>query len=419
MRQRFDTWKEPFEQWYYPKNFLWDPPNSVIDVTNAYSNDLVKSEGHQISLLGARAGSLKLDIGGPFMVIRREYKESSGSLGNNVDFSQSSDPFDPNPYQGHYRTKQHAANFYVNNGQFPEATPSSKAELDMKGTEAIANCAPTKSYAELSQAGGEALADGFPSIIGLSSLKSRAGAAHAAGSEYLNVEFGWKPLISDVRKLARAVLDSERILDQYEKDSGKEIHRRYDFPTELKIENHEYGPYIPVPRLEYGFYKPGKSFGNLTYTLKWKRRTWFKGCFTYYFPPRGDAMRKSAEARKLLGLELTPATLWNLAPWSWAVDWFANVGNVLDAFDNLTTDGLQMPYAYIMEETSHELEWTNRGVEYASYSGSPTLTQTYTTTCKVREPATPWGFGFDMSSMTARQWAILVALGLVRGNKRP
>lgn len=419
MKQKWTRSSATYQQWYYPNNFNnGDPPNNEVVIPVAFSSDLLISESHQISLLGESAGHLRLDIGGPFFAIKREYSDHS-SLGKNVDFSQESDPFHDNPYQGHYRTPQYAAEYYINNGHFPVVVPSSSNELAQRGTEAIAMCAPTKSEAELSQFAGEAMADGFPAIIGLSSMKKRAGLARGAGDDYLNVEFGWKPLISDVRKLARAVIKSEEILDEYEKNSGKLIHKRYDFPVKLEIQEHTWGQYIPVPRLEFGFYKFGKWYGDLTWTDKVRTRQWFSGCFTYYFPPRGDSMRATASARKLLGVELTPATLWNLAPWSWAVDWFANVGNVLDAFDNLTTDGLVMPYAYIMEEKSHEKVWTNRGVEYKSYEGPQTFTQTYVTTTKVREAATPWGFGFDMHNMTARQWAILVALGLVRGHQKP
>lgn len=403
--------------WYFPRSFLSDPPQDTTHYPQGISDDLIISQGHHISLLGESAGALRLDIGGPFLCVKRSRQSTFGSLGKSIDFSQSSNPFDPNPYGGHYRSPQYAVDPVDHNDYYfgPEIA-SSAHELDMLGTEAIARCAPTKSYAELSQAIGEFIADGTPAVP-MAEMKKSAGLANGAGSDYLNSEFGWKPLVSDVKNLASAVINAESILDEYEKGSGRLIRRRYNFPTEQTVQEFDFGYHSPKPLLEYGFFKPGKSEGHLTMTRTRTVRQWFSGAFTYYFPPRGSAMRKQAEARKLLGVELTPATLWNLAPWSWAADWFANTGDVLDAFDNLHTDGLIMPWAYIMEEVTNRDVYYLRGVEYMSYSGSPTLSQTWETQIKQRQRATPWGFGFDMEEMTPRQWAILIALGLTRSGK--
>jgi len=44
--------------------------------------------------------------------------------------------------------------------------------------------------------------------------------------------------------------------------------------------------------------------------------------------------------------------------------------------------------------------------------GSSRVTRSQVT--RQRVPATPYGFGFDMTALTGRQTAILVALGLAR-----
>lgn len=410
-RQFFDE-----KNWYAGNDFRTQDPNTSIRREQAYTDDLLISSSHPVSLLGEQAGGLKLDLGGPFWAIKRDFRSSS-TLGDSIDFSRvEGDPLGW-PEGGHFQAKIFCLFDSLHNSQFTLPPRYSSHELDEMGTKAISKVAPTVPYADLSVAGGEALADGFPVAIGLSTLRSRAGLAKAAGEEYLNAEFGWKPLISDVRKMCHAVINAETLMDKYETESGMLTHKRYDFPTEFTIEYEDQGYQTPVPSPDLQFIRGLAYQGHQTRVVKRERRVWFKGVFTYYLPPRGSAMRAKSEASKLLGLRLTPTTLWNLAPWSWAVDWFGNVGSVLGAFDALHTDGLVMPWGYIMEESKITTEWQNAGVEYKSYPGHQVFRQEMEVTSKTRQQATPWGFGFDMHNLTARQWAIMVALGLTRGNR--
>jgi hypothetical protein len=108
----------------------------------------------------------------------------------------------------------------------------------------------------------------------------------------------------------------------------------------------------------------------------------------------------------------SPETVWELTPWSWAIDWFTNTGDIMKNVHGFLTDGLVMPYAYIMEESSIEREYTLTGVAYRSYPGMQSFRQSFKETIKQRHTATPFGFGFDLSTLNSRQVAIATALGL-------
>jgi len=113
----------------------------------------------------------------------------------------------------------------------------------------------------------------------------------------------------------------------------------------------------------------------------------------------------------LLGWKVTPETLWNIAPWSWAVDWFTNTGDVMTNISNLGKDGLVLQYGYSM---SHRLREA-RGVGVFRERGSSndiTLSRTWLSEWKQRMPATPYGFGVDLGGLTPKQIAIVAALGL-------
>jgi len=121
-----------------------------------------------------------------------------------------------------------------------------------------------------------------------------------------------------------------------------------------------------------------------------------------------------AEANKLLGTRLTPATVWNLAPWSWALDWFTNTGDVVTNLSAFANDGLCLRYGYIMEEVSTRNTGCWQGYINTRDSANVfiKIEESFGSTTKKRQPATPFGFGLELGSFTPRQMAITAALGL-------
>jgi hypothetical protein len=123
--------------------------------------------------------------------------------------------------------------------------------------------------------------------------------------------------------------------------------------------------------------------------------------------------RYEQEANKLLGTRLTPETLYELTPWSWAADWVSNLGDVAQNISSFGADGLVLHHGYIMERSTVSRTFEMKGV---ALKGQPKydLSQTYTTVVKQRVKATPYGFGLDVGSFSPHQVAIVAALGLSR-----
>lgn len=301
----------------------------------------------------------------------------------------------------------------------PEST---NAQLDALGTTAIARCAPTNPASNLATMLGELLKDGLPSPVGAESWKARTLSAKQAGSEYLNVQFGWAPLISDIRKFADAITHAEKILRQYERDAGKLVRRRYDFPEITSTKEEVYGN-GSINR----YFWPGVNFFPLkttaTVTMREtvSKKQWFSGAFTYYLPTgydsRKELSRLRSYAQKLLGIEPTPEVLWELAPWSWAVDWFSNTGDVLKNVSRFTgPGGLVMPYGYMMETSFIVRTYSFSPSPFSGISETPDPI-TVTTIVKKRRRATPFGFGLSWNALSAFQWSILGALGLTKNRR--
>nr|UJQ85110.1 MAG: hypothetical protein 1 [Leviviridae sp.] len=294
--------------------------------------------------------------------------------------------------------------------------------MDKLGTTAIARTTPSNPNAGLSVALGELRKDGLPSMLGSSLLRERLRDYRALGSEYLNVEFGWKPFISDLMKFADSVTRSEEILEQYRKDSGRTVKRRYRFPekTETSVSLKTSSPLLPTLPISL-FTGPG-VLGTLQTTTTITQRVWFEGAFTYHVPMGSDPVstvkRCAQEARKLYGLSLTPDVVWNLAPWSWAADWFGNFGDILTNVSNAINDGSALRYGYVMAHTEHRTEFVHPSTLYKYYgkatpTGDLVIVRKYSV--KTRRPATPFGFGLSWDGLTTRQQGIIAALGISRG----
>jgi hypothetical protein len=311
--------------------------------------------------------------------------------------------------------------------------------LNVKGQIAVANCAPSNQVAEAASAVAELLRD-MPQIPGASLWKSRLRAAEtlvAGASEFLNGIFGVLPTISDVTEFYTAVHKVDKTVDQFVRDSGRVVRRKFFFPTErsetitdVSVEGGQYA------RSPFGYGSgdnnlyAGSSLALPSYKTMRKRvierETWFSGAFTYHVPEWFDTHDKEDRMRltaKLLGAEPDLNTLWQLAPWSWAVDWFVNAGTFLKSLQALISYGTILRYGYVMEKTT---------ITDTFYAGDQVSTPTapYTqafsppyptiqpvilrTTVKKRVKANPFGFGISWDGLSPVQQAIVAALGITR-----
>jgi len=299
-------------------------------------------------------------------------------------------------------------------------TADSDSQALAVGTTAIARSIPTAPAANVSVMLGELLREGVPKAIGAATLKNRFSDYRDIGGEYLNYQFGWAPIVSDLKSVAKAISDSEKILRQLERDSGKNVRRRFAFPPTMDVSESKGAapPYYVYPTVSSLLMK-GTDDKRTTYSFV--KKQWFSGCFTFHFglsdKNRGGLADQAKKARVLLGLDLTPEVVWNLAPWSWMADWVTNAGDVFTNMSRFSRDDLAMRYGYVMSHSKSERTITLNRIRTLQgntfvYS-NPSTTHSYET--KLRLPATPYGFGLNTAGFSVRQWAILGALGISRG----
>lgn len=234
------------------------------------------------------------------------------------------------------------------------------------------------------------------------------------GSRYLAYQFGWAPLVRDLQKFYRTAQNLDKSIARLRKYNGQ-WERRGGTLYSKGGSSYSSGGASFQPAPDYYSMPPeGLTYG---YTLKeWGCKAWFTAMMKYYIPDFEGASTQSRLKRRLFGLEITPAAVWELVPWSWLVDWFSNVGDVIA---NMTPiDNLVAKYAYVMRHS-----WvTYTRVGKQRYAADPSKTTYFTASGssiqkwerKERCGASPFGFGLSEGDLSSRQWAILAALGFQR-----
>lgn len=402
---RWRKWEQPY--WLYPSS----APRSDETFEQWVScGDLIIDGGNHGRAVRRGLGRNELDRGGDFHVEKYSYEEQLLGEGE-LHFTTST-----NPNQSgapHYIGQQYPYRHTWNRSHFPASNGSSTAALIAYGTQGLARCRPTKPQADLGTFLAEA-SDGLPKAVLIADHGQRATRrALNAGNEYLNVEFGWAPLVRDVRSFCRAVVEADKLLKQYNEGSGKLIKRRYSWPTEFTVEEGNQGIQYPTPLLAGAQYGSNPRPVRRTLTTK-KVERWFTGSFMYWAPTANEQTDNLVtRAQYLLGAKITPSVLWNAAPWSWALDWVANIGDVMDNVTAQLTENLVTHHAYVMERSSHEVKyWMECSNTWKTYPGQHVISQTFRRVTKRRIRATPYGFGLSWDGFSSSQLAILAALGL-------
>jgi hypothetical protein len=258
-------------------------------------------------------------------------------------------------------------------------------------------------------------------------LLGRLGVLRAAGDEYLNIVFGWKPFLRDLRDTYSAMQELRYQLDKLLAESGRILRRRATVKHEVSVTqpiNATYAyPFAQVNGGVGGWPMIGSS--THTVTRRVEERVWFVGHWIYYLYHLNDWLWEASATSALFGTNVTPELLWNLLPWSWLVDWFGNVGDILaNASPNAAGSPLLLD-SYLMRSLTDECEAECRVTldanDHPGYNW-PRVSHTFRTRLRVASKqrqvgGNPFGFAQDrtLEDLNVHQFQILAALGLSKG----
>jgi hypothetical protein len=297
--------------------------------------------------------------------------------------------------------------------------------------------APTADQFSISAFIGE-LREGLPALIPAllgtgskrnfkSTLQRQTRRAKDAGSDYLNVQFGWIPLLNDVRSIASALAVATSAIS----GNGLETHRRRFKPDKdvtlvgtsalssntLRESSALFGTVGPGTATTIGQGLLADNWVNQRHQIDFSFEAEFlrlpEGTKDY-----GPYLEKFDE---LFRWDITPQDLWQLAPWSWLVDWFFDIGGQLDAWGSATSNRILSLYAYGMRDerltTTSVVSNIRISASFPTYSyvGPRSVFTQYNVRRRQRVKANPFGYTLNpLTSLNGGQLAILAALGLTK-----
>jgi hypothetical protein len=314
------------------------------------------------------------------------------------------------------------------------------------GTKFLRSTMPGKSEANLMQLILELLIDlpRIPFDRFDQKLYDRRNLPKNIGSEYLNIVFGWAPLVSDVLKVCEAIVKIDDVITQYQRDAGPEktVRRTRKLDpvrnsTTSTVSNNvrlgfPYGPNGVYPGIDVfrhqvtgALIPQANGFAGHSGRLTLEENTYeqysFVARWQYYLgsdSPIFGKMRTYAQlARKTLGIRLDLELLWELTPWTWMLDWFANIGDILAINAAIASDSQVLQYAYLTRHYQVTHKYTHTGVTFGDGNATGPITSLVSFKRHQRVRATPYGFSVNLNGLTPQQIAILASLVAGNSNK--
>lgn len=149
-----------------------------------------------------------------------------------------------------------------------------------------------------------------------------------AAAATLAYQFGWAPLIGDLMKLTQfAELTKRRQQELSKANSQRGSMRRMSFPDKKDVVVEDNKLLISDCGLVYGSITKTRITKSWA-TCRWKARG---GQMIGKEPSHNEAFRSALG----LNLGMIPITIWKALPWSWMIDWFADISNVMQANYNM------------------------------------------------------------------------------------
>lgn len=247
------------------------------------------------------------------------------------------------------------------------------------------------------------------------------------GDDYLNVQFGWIPLLNSIRDVAVGIASisngffgpmgrmhrstSEKPVSTF--DSG-----RGSSPLSVSVGKRYPDAYKHTSHLGTGSTYSGILYGDVSWTARTTTSRWFEGNFVFLPKAGFDPSKYEDRFQALFATDITPSVLWELAPWSWLVDWVADIGGAIKASEVAFSNRVLSEYAYAMEEVKTKYFFQARKVRdyYGGfYQGPSEVYLQHETIVKRRIRANPFGFTPNPTgSLNSNQLGILAALGLTK-----
>lgn len=306
------------------------------------------------------------------------------------------------------------------------------------GTDAFLRSLPKVNYAKLAEFVGEAgdiphqfktSAHGFAQAwVAVRDVKFRSSPfmPKEAGEHFLNHQFGWVPFVHDLQSFIDTTVNiRKRILDvQKVNNTWVRTRRRLVEDKSITVLQRGFTMNVSPSGFQFDTMQDLMTIaGNSCrsyYELQQieEKSAWSVGEFKIYRPEFDDTPTRFEELRRirrlltLYGANINPSVLWELTPWSWLIDYFTNIGKLVETLTRIEFDSAAAREFFIMQETHSIFNFMQ---SFNWNSGPMRIDWPRNMWVKLRRKAdNPFSFRSTVD-LTSMQLAILAALGLSRG----
>jgi hypothetical protein len=193
-------------------------------------------------------------------------------------------------------------------------------------------------------------------------------------NEYLKFQYGWKPLVADVRKFMSIVDQVERRLRKIERLQRDGILRTTFKPEGASVKAFKAVTFTPGsgddPEVLWRFPQEsgtngyGVQVSTQMTTERWCQCIW--SADNGGLPPPTDIEQLNLARRAVYGGTVDGNTLWQLMPWSWLLDWTSNASEYLGSQRDVV--GAKLSSTVLMKTTKLQSVNTPYFADYPSSS---------------------------------------------------
>lgn len=243
------------------------------------------------------------------------------------------------------------------------------------------------------------------------------------GDEYLATTFGWAPFLSDLSNLFGLVDRVGVHIANRKKYNNVWVKRRRSVPED-RLD-------VVVSDATSSFLSCTPSLGSsgtnnyimpnsARYTITQEKSTsvWYTGYFKAYRPEFDDSyeeqhptLAKPRQVLSSLGYYVNPVVLYKLTPWTWMADYFVNIGQNVQSFQDLADNSVVSRHVCAMRHITSKIVYR----QHATLRSGNTLYLEWNRGYESKYRAaglSPFGFSLLPGGLSSQQLAILGALGM-------
>lgn len=146
----------------------------------------------------------------------------------------------------------------------------------------------------------------------------RKKALKRAANLHLNLSFGWAPFVDDCKEIFDRIVSFRKRYEQFQAGLLKVQRRHFQVNLDALL-----------PSTHHWADNPGHEVGYTTYEWVYKPKYTFSCRYVYSIPEQPMVAMKAI--LDYFGVRPNPRIIWDAVPYSFLVDWFLNIGQLLDS----------------------------------------------------------------------------------------